>query len=388
MSSFDMTTDTGMTVSSSTTILAGEPGENGPLYTRVIATNPGGINAGALLMTAEVYRDLDDGMPAFPIYRSADGGESWELATQLRDERLLLGHRHQPVIYELPASFAGLPAGALLLAGSAIPRDMSTTSLVLYSSVDTGSTWAFHSIIDRGGPAVYDPTAESTTTAVWEPDLMLIGNRLACYYADERYKAEGMLQTIVRRWTTDLNTWTDRELIKGVPDASTRPGMWVSTGEMPDGRYRAVMEVVGPKEIPDYWLTSEDGVDWGDPADLGERLISDDGISIVGTPNVHWKSDAAGSAIVIATGRLGIDRAGEPHNVALINRNGGIGPWQTIPLPTPAERQMEDDSSGYSQSLTWNASGQLVQATTVRNEFGSNDIVVTVAPMTGSETHD
>jgi hypothetical protein len=33
MSSFDMTTDTGMTVSSSTTILAGEPGENGPLYT-------------------------------------------------------------------------------------------------------------------------------------------------------------------------------------------------------------------------------------------------------------------------------------------------------------------------------------------------------------------
>ena len=59
----------------------------------------------------------------------------------------------------------------------------------------------------------------------------------------------------------------------------------------------------------------------------------------------------------------------------------GRGDWFDLPLPTPAVRSMVDDSSGYSQSLLWNACGELVHATTLRNQHGSNDIVVTVLPV-------
>lgn len=36
------------------------------------------------------------------------------------------------------------------------------------------------------------------------------------------------------------------------------------------------------------------------------------------------------------------------------------------------------DASGYSQAVRWNAAGELVQATTVRNAAGSHDVVVAV----------
>jgi hypothetical protein len=256
------------------TILHGGVGENGPLYTRLLATNPRGPNAGALLLTAEVYRDLEDGRPAFPIYRSLDGGRSWACIAQLRDDQLQHGHRHQPVIYELSEPFAGLRAGALLLAGNAIPRDMSSTQLVLYSSEDGGWSWTYRSSIDAGGPAIYDPSPQSTTTAVWEPELLLLDGRLVCFFADEREKHAGMLQAISMRFSTDLTTWTERVVVKGVADRQTRPGMFVSTGRMPDGWYRAVVEVVGPPEVPIHWLTSPDGLDWGAADDLGQRLTS------------------------------------------------------------------------------------------------------------------
>jgi len=362
-----------------TIVLAGLVDETGPLYTRLLATDPAGPNAGALLLTAEVYRDLDDGRPAFPIYRSEDGGLSWQLIAQVRDDALLLGHRHQPVLYELPEPFAGLPAGAILLAGNAIPRDMSSTHLVLYSSTDGGESWLYRSTIDAGGPAVCDSSAGATTTSVWEPDLLLVDGALLCFYADERRKSEGMHQSISLRTTTDLQEWSEPTLVKGVPDAVSRPGMFVSTGRMPGVGYGAVMEVVGEQSVPVRWVTSEDGVDWGATGDLGVQLVSERGVALTATPNVYWRREPSGTVTVIATGRTALDPAGTPVNIALVNRDGGRGAWHEIDLPTAAERVMGGDDSGYSQSLAWNAAGDLVHATTVRNDRGSNDIVVTVA---------
>ena len=106
-----------------------------------------------------------------------------------------------------------------------------------------------------------------------------------------------------------------------------------------------------------------------------------EGHALVGTPNVHWRLEPTGEVTVVATGRLAIDEDGTFHNVALMNSDGGRGDWFDLPLPTPAVRSMVDDSSGYSQSLLWNACGELVHATTLRNQHGSNDIVVTVLPV-------
>jgi hypothetical protein len=354
-------------------------GENGPLYTRLLATSPDGRHRGMLLLTAEVYRDVGTAGPVFPVYRSLDGGHAWDLVGQVADTRYGVGNRYQPSLYELPRPFAGLDAGTLLLAGSSIPTDMSSTRLVLYASTDGGASWTFLSDIDAGGPAEYDWRDTAETTAIWEPCLDLIGDQLVCHYADERYKADRMLQVLVHRTTRDLREWSGPVLDFGVPDRRTRPGMFVTAGRMPDGLYRAVIEIVGPREVPIHLVASADGLDWGPPSDIGTRLVAVDGTALSGTPNIHWRTTDDGRTVVIATGRHAVDVDGVETNKALVNFTGGTGSWYAFELPTPAERRIDGDASGYSQSVLWNAAGQLVQATTVRNEVGSHDIVVTVA---------
>ncbi|NLP83219.1 hypothetical protein HF576_05120 [Microbacterium sp. CFH 90308] len=360
-----------------TVVLHGGPGETGPLYTRLLATDPVGPHGGALLLTAEVYRDVGDAGPVFPIYRSADGRQ-WELVAEVADTAYGVGNRYQPVLYELPAPFAGLPAGTILLAGSSIPSDMSSTTLVVYSSGDGGRSWEYRSTVDSGGPAEYDPSPSATTTAVWEPCLELIGDHLVCFYADERRKSDGMLQVIVHRTTNDLVSWSEPHLDFGVADRFTRPGMFVTTGLMPDGMHRGVLEIVGPREVPIRMVGSTDGLDWGAPDDIGELLVASDGTMLSGTPNIHWRKEPSGTVTVLATGRHSLDADGRETNRALVNLSGGSGTWHSFELPVAAERRLDADSSGYSQSLLWNAAGELVQATTVRNDFDSHDIVVAV----------
>lgn len=363
-------------------ILVGEPGETGPIYTRLLATSPRGPHRGTLFLTAEVYRDVGSTGPVFPIWRSSDDGRNWEHVSDVRDEHFGFGNRYQPTLYELPREFAGLPAGTLLLAGSAIPPDMSETHLVLYSSIDGGATWSFVSEIDAGGAAVYDPAADAITTAIWEPDLSLVGNELVCAYADERYKEGSMLQTLVHRSSGNLIDWSDRVLDFGVPDSFTRPGMFVSTGELPDGTYRAVFELVGPPNVPVHFASSPDGEDWGSPESIGVSLISDSGTTLAGSPNLAWRSTSDDRVEILVTGRLSLERDGSPSNSALFNADGGSDVWQSVPLPVQSARELDGENSGYSQSLVWTDDGSIVQATTVRNQRGSHDIVVARAVQT------
>jgi hypothetical protein len=365
-----------------TTVLAGTAGETGPLYTRLLATDPAGRHRGALFLTAEIYRPVDDDRPAFPIWRSTDGGLSWSLISQVIDTEFGVGHRHQPTLYELPEEFAGLTRGTLLLAGNAIPDDLSSTRLVVYSSDDGGETWVYRSSVDAGGPAICDSAPDATTTSVWEPDLLLVDGVLTCFFADERWKDRGMHQVIAKRSTTDLRIWGEAELVKGVDDRVSRPGMFVTTGRMPGGAFGAVMEIVGEPGVPVSWLTSSDGSDWGAPSDLGRRLNDQSGLTLTATPNVHWRQTSTGSITIIATGLTGM-RSESPVNAALVNFDAGRGEWYELALPTPKAPRTEHDDSGYSQSVLWNSRGQLVQATTVRNLSGSNDIVVTVAEVDG-----
>nr|AIA90376.1 CAZy families GH93 protein [uncultured Haloterrigena sp.] len=103
--------------------------------------------------------------------------------------------------------------------------------------------------------------------------MLLADGTLYCYYADEREKNRNMLQVISVRSTTDLSTWSERTLVSGVPDTYRRPGMFVSTGKMPDGMYRAVIEVVGPHDVPIHLLESDSPAQWGDPQTSGAARV-------------------------------------------------------------------------------------------------------------------
>jgi hypothetical protein len=375
-----MSTSSSLTTQNSCPSLvhAGSAGETGPLYTRLLATRPTGPNNGALLLTAEVYQDIDDTGPVFPIWRS-DDAISWEQIGCVADQRFSFGNRYQPTLLEVTDGFAGLPAGAILLAGSAIPADLSETHLVLYVSVDGGTNWDFLSQIDDGGPAIYNPGPDADTTAIWEPDLFVVGDELVCAYADERYKQVGMLQVIVHRRTRDLRHWSDPVLDIGVPDRFTRPGMFVCTGQLPTGDYLAVFETVGPADAPVHLKQSADGLDWGDPSALGTRLESDDGVFLSGSPNLAWRQDAHGHIELIITGRTAVRPDGSLAELALYNPKGGEGAWYAIPLPVQVQRRREPDNSGYSHSVVW-FGDLLVQATTIHNQLGSHDIIVASTP--------
>jgi hypothetical protein len=334
-----------------------------------------------LLLTWERRLGVADlGGPTFPILCSTDAGRTWAEIASVPDAAHGVGNRYQPMLVELPVAFAHLERGDLLLAGNAIPADGSFTSLVLYSSRDGGVSWQLESVIDTGGPAVYDPTSDSGTTAIWEPDLRLVGGELHCYFADERRKGDGMLQTIVRRRTPDLGSWSEPELICGIGNRYQRPGMFVGTGPLPapggGTRHLAVVEIVGPRDVPIHLLESADGVDWGDPADLGRLLVGRDGVSLSGTPNLAWHDGRSGP-VVIATGRHSL-RDGVEGNRGLVSVDLGVT-WDSFELPTPARRRIVGDGSGYSQSVRWVDDGTLVQATTLRNGTGSHDVVVTRA---------
>lgn len=368
-----------MTGAVTTVVRAGAPSGPVAAYTRLLATAVDGPHAGDLFLTAELRRDGGEGRAIFPVYRSGDGGRSWNLIAEVADDRHGEGNRYQPVLFELPAAWAGLDRGTLLLAGNAIPPGLESTRIVIYASGDGGRSWRHLCDVDRAGPAEYDWRPTATTTAVWEPSLDLIDDRLVCYYADERRKAEGMLQVIVHRTAQTPDEWSEPVLDLGVADRFTRPGMFVPTGRMPDGSRRGVFEVVGPERIPVRLVASADGTDWGDPADLGLLLEASDGTTLAGTPNIAWRVDARGRTVVIVTGRVSLDREGGVTNRALVNLAGGTGEWRSFELPTPAVRMLADDESGYSHSLLWNADGRLVHATTVHAEGGVLDLVVTVA---------
>ena len=359
----------------------GVVGEGPALYTRLLVGDPAGRNAGRLLLTWERRLSVSDpGGPTFPILCSTDSGRTWTEIASVADAAHGVGNRYQPMLYELPVAVAHLERGDLLLAGNAIPADGSFTSLVLYSSRDGGKSWQLESVIDTGGPAIYDWRSDADTTAIWEPDLRVVDGELHCYIADERRKGDGMLQTIVRRTTRDLRSWSEPELICGIGNRFQRPGMFVATGPLPapggGTRHLAVIEVVGPRDVPIHLLESADGVDWGDPADLGRLLVARDGVSLSGTPNLAWHDGASGP-VIIATGRHSLHN-GEDGNRALVSTDLGVT-WDSFELPTPARRQHRVEGSGYSQSVRWVDDYTLVQATTLRNGSGSHDVVVTRA---------
>ena len=366
---------------SSVVVHQGVVGEGPALYTRLLVGDPSGRNAGRLLLTWERRLGVaDPGGPTFPILCSTDSGRTWAEIASVADAAHSVGNRYQPMLFELPVDFAPLRRGDLLLAGNAIPADGSFTSLVLYSSRDSGVSWSLESVIDTGGPAIYDWTSDADTTAIWEPDLQVVDGELHCYFADERRKGDGMLQTIVRRRTHDLRSWSEPELICGVPNRYQRPGMFVGTGPLPapggGTRHLAVVEIVGPRDVPVHLLESADGVDWGDPADLGRLLVARDGVSLSGTPNLAWHDGRSGP-LIIATGRHSL-RDGVEGNRALVSTDLGVT-WDSFELPTAARRHVLGDGSGYSQSVRWVDDSTLLQATTLRNGSGSHDVVVTRA---------
>jgi hypothetical protein len=68
----------------------------------------------------------------FPIFRSSDAGQTWTEISRVQDTQLGVGLRYQPALYVLPEQVGEYEEGTLLLAGSAIPTDLSFTQVYIH----------------------------------------------------------------------------------------------------------------------------------------------------------------------------------------------------------------------------------------------------------------
>ncbi|KAM0551167.1 hypothetical protein ACHAPJ_008509 [Fusarium lateritium] len=162
----------------------------------------------SLLLTWENYR-REPPIDNFLIYRSTDGGATWDPYSSIEDTANGWGMRWHPFLYVLPQMFAGYAAGTVLAAGTSIPKDIS-------------KTWIDLHIAYGSGPA---DARDEGHKAVWEPFLMVHKNQLVCFYSDQTDPAHS--QKLVHVTTSDLKTWSKPVDDVTDPNQNGRPGMTV-----------------------------------------------------------------------------------------------------------------------------------------------------------------
>jgi len=340
----------------------------GAMYPRIIQIKHYEGSKGNLLVTFEHYMNRE---PSFPIYRSTDNGETWHLLSEVEDTKNGWGMMYQPHLFELPQQVGEFPAGTIFCSGNSIPKDKSATDLLVYISRDGGKSWEFLSSIVKGGRAIYPNEKE---IPVWEPFLALDkSGKLVAYYSDERYDFNKFDQLLAHKVSDDGGkTWGKDVFDVAVPDGKTRPGMAITT-KLPNGKYIMVFEIVGVEGIPVHYKMSDDGLNWGDPADLGKRIVNKEGHFLKSTPYVIWSRYGGENGTILVSG-MSVNVNGKNIGKGyMMNRNLGEGEWTYIEAPISYETG-EGPPGGYSQTMiTLDESGrEILQLVPVPNGNKAN----------------
>ncbi|WYZ44003.1 hypothetical protein EsH8_VII_000439 [Colletotrichum jinshuiense] len=317
----------------SNNVIFSPPSNAGWVDPRVLYARTIQLNSGDLIATWENYSP-EPPKVYFPVYRSQDGGSTWAEIGRVEDTVNNWGLRYQPTFYELPAAFAGYPAGTILLAGNSIPTDLSLTKIDVYVSTDGGANWEFLSSVASGGEAL----PNNGLTPVWEPHFLLHNGELILYYADQRDPKYG--QKLSHQTTTDLKTWGP--IVDDVHDNNAyaaRPGMPVIT-KLPNNDFIYAYEVCGTDGCRvHYRLTA-------DPLNIlaapGITLISDKGTRPVSSPYVVWSPIGGVNGTIILSG-------GSQSNIFVNRALGDASAWveYAVPQPNAYSRSLEvlDDGS-------------------------------------------
>ncbi|GAA1668159.1 hypothetical protein GCM10009830_12440 [Glycomyces endophyticus] len=366
----------------------------GTTYAKIIVLKSSGGSNGTQIVTFDQLV-LENGDQVYPIYRSTNDGASWTHVADVNpsDQFPALTRTAQPFLFEVTETTGNLTAGTILLAGMVMPEDRSSSRLVVYKSTNQGTSWSYLSTIDSGGPAVYDPSPTSTTTTVWEPSLAIDANGgLVAYYSDERQKANGVLQAVSYRRSTDGGqTWGSLVNVSAPTNQSDRPGM-ITVAELPDGRYMATFEVVNrpsrsQNTAPVYYKISADGLNWGSTTSIGTPIKLADGRGIGSSPYVEWVPSGGPKGMVVVASKWSLDASGniDGGQNFYVNYNLGEGPWERLPMAVTydATDSQGGNFSGFAQGIDVSADGRtLYQAVNVENTATDlNDIRVGSIPL-------
>ena len=318
-------------------------------YTRVIELQHSGEDNGTLIATYECATSgLHAEKPGYNIHVSRDGGSTWEWVTTVREKATNIQSEWMPFLYELPCRVGDMPAGTLLLAACSVDSAHSEYStLRIYRSYDVGQTWEQYSTICFGNGAL----------GVWEPFLMVLPDgRLACYYSDCT-ESETHSQKMVMRISEDGVTWGRTRDIVALEDQTQRPGMGTVV-RMNDGRFIMTYEMCNA-ENPDcgnpvYYRFSEDGIDWGDPADPGFRVVTDTGAVPGSSPYLAYVPGYGENGLLLMTSAFQTPAQSKGNVIYVNDQLGDPDAWRVWFLPKNYRNQV----GGYSHATFAAADGQ------------------------------
>lgn len=378
------------------------PDNGGATYAKIIVLKHNGAANGDLVVTYDQLTWVN-GVQVYPIYRSTDNGATWTHVTDIAPSNDFPGidRTSQPFLYEVPQQTDSLAAGTLLLAGNIMPTDESSTRIVIYKSTNQGSTWSLLSTVDTGGPATYDPSPTSTTSAIWEPSLNIDANGdLVCYFSDERQKvynssgadtSTSILQAVSYHVSSDGGqTWGTEGNVAAIPDDSDRPGM-ITVTKMGNGQYVAAYEVVNePSQSLNtaevYFKASSDGITWN-AGSLGTQIKLANGRSLGSSPYIKWIPSGGPDGTLIVSSKWAVDSSGDISGGQnfYVNYNYGQGPWEQMPYAVTYDASDTQGGyfAGFAQSFDTSVDGlTLYQATNVENTTsGQNDVRVGSIPL-------
>ena len=325
----------------------------GVLYPRPIELHHAGEDNGLVLAAFDHYTVKEP--PVTPIYASRDGGKTWEFYSQVEDTKNGYGLRFQPVLLELDRDVADLPAGTLVFSANSIPLTFEVTELLFFISRDHGRTWEYRSTVCAGGPPVEQNW--DALGPVWEPFLYLNADGdITVIYTDERPHTDRRLnQTLALQVSKDGGlTWGEEKFVTAVPDGFSRPGMAIVT-RLPDGQYFVCYECVNfkdsmfpPCEV--HFKLSPDGVDWGNPADLGPVAQTEDGFYLGSMPYCLWIPQGGPDGTIILSSKKDSGPVGlrEP-GWFLVNYDLARGPWEKVPMLVTYDSRMHQ--AGWSMGM-------------------------------------
>ena len=331
-------------------------------YARVIQLQHAGADNGTLLATFEHW--YTDGTPSQYIIRdSTDGGSTWSTLSTVPDSLTGTGHpvsqMWQPFLFEFPRQLGAYPAGTIMLLGNTVPADGSYTEFQEWLSFDHGKTWKSMGAIQSGG---------TFGDGIWEPSLHLdTEGQLVMDFSDERDNTAHS-QLIAQMVSGNGGaTWSASQPVVASSVQADRPGM-ATVARIGSGGYVMSYEVCGRPNCEIHLKFSSDGLHWGDPADLGTRVQTPDGLYPGHSPYITWVPDGTPAGeLELAAQQVYDTNSNQPapvtYRALFVNTHGGTGAWDWATSPWQVSAASSACNADYSPNLLPAGPGGLIRYT-------------------------
>lgn len=331
-------------------------------YARVIELQHAGADNGKLLATFEHW--YTNGQPSEYIIRSSgDGGATWSTLSTVPDSLTGPGHpvsqMWQPFLFEFPTRLGAYPAGTIMLVGNTVPADVSYTEFQEWLSFDHGKTWKSMGEIQRGG---------TFGDGIWEPSLHLdTEGQLVMEFSDERDNAAHS-QMIAQMVSGDGGaSWSASSPVVASAVQADRPGM-ATVARVGSGGYVMSYETCGRPNCEVRLKFSNDGLHWGNAADLGTRVQTADGFYGGHSPYITWVPNGSPQGeLVLAAQQVYDAISNQPapmtYRAVFVNTDAGKGTWNWAPSPWQVSAASPACNADYSPDLLPVAAGGVIRYT-------------------------